>query len=114
MALGNHYGGYTLYIMNNKLNYEYVYDDRKYHIEIDEPLPTGEVTIKMHYSKTGADSGDALFIVNDKEVGKLSLPKVYPMTANTTDGMSAGRDLQGNVSERYENRGHFEYSGDFG
>lgn len=112
LALGNHYGGYTLYIMNNKLNYEYVYDDRKYHIEIDEPLPTGEVTIKMHYSKTGADSGDALFIVNDKEVGKLSLPKVYPMTANTTDGMSAGRDLQGNVSDRYENRGHFEYSGD--
>ncbi|MEI0447488.1 hypothetical protein R4J03_10565 [Brachyspira intermedia] len=26
--------------------------------------------------------------------------------------MSAGRDLQGNVSERYEGRGHFEYSGD--
>lgn len=112
LAFGNHYGGYSLYIINNKLNYEYIYDDAKYHIEVNEPLPLGELVIKVKYIKTGKDSGEASLLVNNKEVGKLALPKVYPMTANTTDGMSAGRDLQGNVSERYEGRGHFEYSGD--
>ena len=111
LAFGNHYGGYTFYIMNNKLYYDYNFDRTITTVESDIVVPTGEIQLVMDYKKTSPNSGSVVLKINEDPVGQVEIPQVYPFVVNNTDAMSIGIDSQGNVSPAYKNKGLFKYTG---
>lgn len=113
LAYGNQSGGYSLYIMNNRLCYEYCYDNVSTIIESDIEIPMGIVKLEMRYKKEGPLNGTATLFINEQQAGSVYIPQVYPLVSNIMDGMSVGFDAQRIVSERYKNiNGGFKYTGD--
>ena len=112
IAFGNRFGGYTFYIMDNMLHYEYNFDRKPATLMSEIVVPIGEIKLSIVYERENAQSGTATLFVNDKEAGELYIDNVYPLVPSSTDGMSIGRDLQDAVSSNYRNKGHFEYNGE--
>jgi arylsulfatase len=104
-------GGYTLFVMNKKLCYEYNYvaADRFY-FESKSELPEGKLTVRYEFEPTGAPDfakgkgspGRARLYVNDKLVGETEFPHTIPLSLGLAGGIAVGRDEGAPVSERYE------------
>ena len=58
VALGNHESGYTLYIKDNHLVYEYNNGLTRYKITSAQPLNEGELDIQFEFVKTGNLEGE--------------------------------------------------------
>ena len=57
MACGGVNGGYTLFIADHKLHYEYNYFNVARYAIVSPTLPTGKVDLKFNFIKTGMLKG---------------------------------------------------------
>ena len=110
IALGNHKSGYTLYIKNNRLIYEYNAGFARYKAISAKDLPAGELAISFKFSKTDDYAGIGSIYVNDEIVGEVNMDATLPYKT-AFEGMDIGQDLLYPVSPDYADQGEFAYTG---
>ena len=110
VAHGDHISGYTLYVKNNKLVYEYNYLGTVYKAVSNTKVPVGKSTIIFGYQKLEETKGKGLLYINDKKVGEVDMPKTFkgPLAE---EGLDVGRDMLHPVSQDYGKNDDFEFDG---
>jgi arylsulfatase A-like enzyme len=109
LALGNYESGYTLYIKNEKLVYEYNVGTKVYRIEAEAPV--GQSTIKYEFNPTNPHKGIGSLFINGNEAGNVTIDQTHKFKISF-EGLDIGRDSHYPVSPVYENEGDFEFSGE--
>ncbi|WP_179887056.1 arylsulfatase [Bacillus sp. AFS088145] len=110
IAQGNQYSGYTIYIQNNRLFYEYNYVGTVYKIESDLEIPVGKSTLHFEFSKTGPLQGKGRLFIDDHQVGEVDMPRTLPFLISI-EGLDIGRDAYLPVSKNYADLGDFAFTG---
>ncbi|WP_138416333.1 arylsulfatase [Aquibacillus sediminis] len=111
VALGGYQSGYTFYIDDNRLVYEYNMGNAIYRVESDVEVPVGEATVAMEFQKTGDYQGNATLSINGDQVGKGEIAQTHPFKLSF-EGLDVGKDLLYPVSPAYEEEGTFEFTGE--
>lgn len=111
VALGGYQSGYTFYIKDNHLVFEYNIGEEIYRVESDAEVPTGEVEVEMRFENSGDHQGVANLFVNDEKVGEGEVKQTHPFKLSF-EGLSVGKDSLNPVTPSYEEEGEFEFSGE--
>ena len=78
-----------------------------YRQQADEPLPTGEVTVRMEFAADApkpATGGEVTLFINDRPVGKGRMDHTVPIRFSGYAGMDIGRDNGGVVDLSYDDQ----------
>jgi arylsulfatase len=111
VACGGVNGGYTLFIADGKLHYDYNYvNDERYAI-VSPRLPTGKVDLKFNFVKTGELKGIGELWVNGKKVAETAMEKTVPGTFSFSETLDVGVDTGTPVSKNYKQKEHFPFTG---
>ena len=104
LANGGATGGYTLYVKEGKLVYDYNYfNTKRYSIASITSLPAGKVKVRFDFDYSGNPSkgGTGRLFINDRKVGEGSIAKTVPYRFGV-DTQDVGIDLQAPVSNNYQ------------
>lgn len=111
VACGGVNGGYTLFIADNKLHYEYNYFNTARYSIVSPPLPTGNVDLKFNFVKTGPLKGAGELYVNQKKVAEGNLDQTVSGSFSLSETFDVGVDNGTPVSNDYKQKDHFPYTG---
>ena len=115
-AFADFIGGFSLWVDDNGLlNHTYQFlGVETYKQTSSEPIPTGDVTLKMLFEpdepKLGA-GGTVTLWAGDKQIGEGRLEKTISLIFTTYAGMDMGRDNGGVVDLAYEDRAPYAFTG---
>jgi hypothetical protein len=77
VASGGYYAGYTLYVKNNILTYNYNYMDENYYtIKANKPLKPGKHLVKAVHERVEGNTGRLTLFIDDAKVGQGAVGKV--------------------------------------
>ncbi|MCQ6280045.1 arylsulfatase [Bacillus sp. EB600] len=110
LALGGQDSGYTIFIKNNKLIYEYRYGLNDYKIVSTIDVPLGKSVILYKFDKTGTNKGNGALYINDTKVGESIAENTLPYKISF-EGLDIGKDTKYPVSPDYANEGEFAFKG---
>ena len=111
VAVGGMTGGFTMYIKDGKLHYDYNYLDGV-HYHLSSPvLPKGETELKFNFIKTVEFGGTGELYVNGDKVDTTDMPDMHISTYSLAETFDVGRDTGTQVDSSYEG-GVFTYSGE--
>lgn len=110
-ASGGNEGGFTFYVKDNRLVYEYNFFGKIFKVESNIDVPTGSSVLSVDYKNAGLLKANVTLYINDQEVGVCDLPKVFPITPGLHEGMDAGCDRKTPVSPSYKDKGIFKFNG---
>jgi len=112
IAHGGIYSGYTFFVKNNKLYYEYnAYNEEHYQVVSNSTLPAGPVELKAVYTANRPlMTGMVELFVNGKKVGEGNIGRVIPSGISLSETMDIGMDTGSPVSKEYDRNNQF--SGD--
>ena len=88
VACGGMTGGYTMYIMDGCLVFDYNYLDGVHYKMTSPPLPTGPTELKFNFIKTGEFAGIGELYVDGEKVGEVDMP------TDAHQHLLAGRDVR--------------------
>jgi arylsulfatase len=118
IACGGSSAGYSLYIKNGKLNYDYnFFGKQTYHVESADKLPVGDIEIAMQYEQLPfklfeeSTGGPVELFVNGKSVGKGEVKNAAPARFSATETMDIGKDLGATVTAAYREQAPFAFTG---
>jgi arylsulfatase len=104
IAMGGDEGGYSLYVKDNKLVYDFnYYSVYRYSVTSNTTLPTGKVQLMMDFEYDGGGpgkGGTVSMYINGKKAGEGRINKTIPGKYGF-DEMDIGMDLSSSVSEDY-------------
>jgi arylsulfatase A-like enzyme len=109
VACGGFTGGYTLFVKDGRLYYDYNFLDGVHYVLESPPLAKGRNEVKFAFAHTGNFAGTGELFVNGKSVGKVDMPKTHPSAFSLSETFDVGRDNGTQVSNLYE--GEFPYTG---
>ena len=108
VASGGIYGGYALYVKDNKVVYHYnAYNEDRFSIEGARPLPAGEVVIEAKYIAGDNMTGTVTLSVNGEEVGRGEVTRTEPGTWSLSETFDVGQDTGTSVSKDYDRDNEF-------
>jgi arylsulfatase len=108
VAAGGLYGGYTMFVQNNKLIYEYnAYNEDRFIIKSDTKLPKGEVELKAVYDVNEDKSATVTLYINDGEVGQGQVKRTHPGMYSLSETFDVGEDTGTPVSKSYTRENAF-------
>ena len=103
VASGGIYGGYALYVKDNKVVYHYnAYNEDRFSIMGARPLPAGEVVIEAKYIAGDNMTGTVTLSVNGEEVGHGEVTRTVPGTWSLSETFDVGQDTGTSVSKDYD------------
>lgn len=123
VACGGMTGGYTMYIKDGKLHYNYNFLDGLHYQLVSPPLPKGKTTLKFTFEldkpklaklKPGEVMpwpGTGRLFVNGKKVDETYLEKTHISTYSLAETFDVGMDTGTQVDPRYEGD-PFEFKGE--
>jgi arylsulfatase len=100
LAAGNRFGGYTLFLKDGRLVYEYNFGDVRYVIRSEAEISPGTSTYGFEFVKTGQHRGRGTLLIDGRPVGEGELAETWPTLAAQA-GLHCGRDGGSPVSEQY-------------
>jgi arylsulfatase len=109
VACGGFTGGYTLFVKDGRMVYDYNYLDGVHYVLESPPLATGRNDVKFEFVHTGNFAGTGELFVKGRSVGKVDMPKTHPATFSLSETFDVGRDNGTQVSKLYT--GEFPYTG---
>ena len=117
VACGGFTGGYTLFIKDNKVFYDYNYYNGLYYTLESPPVGTGKVDIKFDYIETGGvtkglPGGKGELYINGKKVGEVEMPDMHISTFSLSETFDVGIDAGTPVSNKYTVKNHFPFTGE--
>jgi len=111
VACGGVNGGYTLFIADHKLHYDYNFLNSQRYSIVSPVLPTGKVDIKVNFIKTGMLKGTGELYVNGKKVAQGPIDKTVPGSFSLSETFDVGVDNGTPVSSNYKAKDHFPFTG---
>jgi arylsulfatase len=109
VAVGGMTGGFSMFIKDHRLYYDYNYLDGVHYIMNSSPLPRGSVDLKFNFIKTGDFAGVGELYVNGELVDQVDMPVMHISTYSLAETFDVGRDTGTQVSELYNDP--FAFSG---
>jgi arylsulfatase len=109
VACGGMTGGYTMFIKDNRLYYDYNFLDGVHYILKSPPLPEGKTDLKFNFIRTKPFGGRGELYVNGKKVDKVEMPQMHISTYSLAETFDIGRDTGTQVSGLYN--GIFKFNG---
>jgi hypothetical protein len=109
-------GGFALWVdEQHKLHHTYSFLGVETYTQIsDEPLPTGDITVKMLFeadeNKPGT-GGKVTLWMGDKQIGEGTITHTMPVGFSTYAGMDISRDNGLVVDLDYEPKAPYEFTG---
>ena len=100
VAQGDVNGGYTLWIADHRLEYEYNHQGTRRHVAGTTSLTAGDHHLALRFDKTGDLAGIATLLVDQTPVGSLELPGTARYLLGW-QGLTVGQDELSPVSQRY-------------
>jgi len=116
VAFADFIGGFALWVdEKGLLNHTYQFlGVETYKQTSTEPIPTGDVTVKMLFEadepKPGT-SGKVTLWANGKQIGEGTMPHTVSLIFTTYAGMDIGRDNGGVVDLAYEDKAPYAFTG---
>jgi arylsulfatase len=101
-AVGGMTGGYTFFIRNNRLYYDYNYLDGVHYILRSPRLPRGMTDLKFNFIKTHEFGGIGELYVNDEKVDEVEMPTMHISTYSLAETFDIGMDTGTQVSDLYD------------
>ena len=118
VASGGSSGGYTLFVKEGKVHYDYNFFGKKvYKVASDDKLPTGDVEIVLEYEQKPfrpfmeTTGGTAKLSVNGKVVGQGEISNAVVGRFSATETLDIGMDLGAVASPAYHGLEPFAFTG---
>jgi arylsulfatase len=108
VAVGGMTGGYTMFIKDNRLYYDYNFLDGVHYILKSQPLPKGKTDLKFSFTRTKPFGGEGELYVNGEKVDEVDMPQMHISTYSLAETFDVGRDTGTQVSDLYS--GIFKYN----
>ena len=103
-------GGYTLCIKDGKLYYVSNFLARAHYVVASgEPVPAGEIEVRLEFEKTDEFAGKATLYINGTKVGEGDISRSNPLAYAVAEGLEVGSDSTAPVWPEY--RPPFEFTG---
>ncbi len=103
LARGGRFGGYALYLQNNRLVYDHNFLGTSHSVVTSEAeVPKGPSTLRFVFSKTGEHQGNGALFINGVKVGEGKIVRTVPIRNSISEGLEIGRDTATPVSENYQ------------
>jgi arylsulfatase len=111
VAAGGKTGGYTLYIDNGYVYYEYnLYNEEFFVARSNARLSAGDQAIRLTFDKDNVGNGGLTrLFFGDSKVGEVMLSETVRNSFSIEDGFDIGRDSGSSVSRNY--KPPYRYSG---
>ncbi|MBW2491454.1 MAG: sulfatase-like hydrolase/transferase, partial [Deltaproteobacteria bacterium] len=109
VACGGMTGGYTMFIKDNHLYYDYNFLDGVHYILKSPQLPKGKADLKFNFIKTKEFGGKGELHINGKKVDEVEMPQMHISTYSLAETFDIGRDTGTQVSDLYN--GIFKFNG---
>ncbi|MDN7247058.1 arylsulfatase [Planococcus shenhongbingii] len=110
LALGSSESGYTLYIKDNKLIYEYNRGNAVYKIESNQEVPVGISTVSFEFEHTAPHQGNGKLYINKEAVGETNIEETHKFKLSF-EGLDIGKDSNYPVSKNYKDE-DFDFTGE--
>jgi arylsulfatase len=116
VAFADFIGGFALWVDEKGLlnhTYQFLGVDT-YRQTSTEPIPTGDVTLKMVFDAAEATPGTGGHVslwADDRQIGEGEIPRTISLIFTTYAGMDIGRDNGGVVDLDYEDRAPYAFTG---
>ena len=110
VACGGMTGGYTLFIKNGRLYFDYNFLDGVYYTLESPPLPEGETELKFKFTATKMFGGQGELYVGGEKVDEVDMPEMHRSTYSLAETFDVGIDTGTQVSKLYH--GPFKFSGE--
>ncbi len=111
VAAGGVVGGYTLYVRNSTLVYEYNwFSQERYRVSAVERLPIGKSVVRVEFQYDGGGigkGGTVTLFVNDKAVGRGRVERTVPLRFSADETFDTGMDTGSPVSTVYDSPAPF-------
>jgi hypothetical protein len=109
VASGDVMGGYTLYIKNNRLTFDFNYlAEKHFHCQSDSEVPDGVITLGFEFISTRPDQGVGRLLINGTPSGSVSI-KAYPLFSGGK--FAIGRYALSPITGETKSTGFFRYAG---
>ena len=103
VAVGGMTGGYTMFIKDNKLYYDYNFLDGVHYVLESPTLPSGPTDLKFNFILTQPFGGRGELYVNGEKVDEVEMPQMHISTYSLAETFDVGRDTGTQVSSMYSN-----------
>ena len=107
-AVGGMTGGYTMFIKDHQLYYDYNFLDGVHYILKSATLPSGQTDLKFNFIKTREFGGDGELYVNGEKVDEVAMPQMHIATYSLAETFDIGRDTGTQVSDLYSGINQFQ------
>lgn len=111
VSCGGMTGGYTMYIKDGKLHFDYNYLDGVHYHLASPKLLKGKTDLKFNFTKTKEFGGTGELYVNGKKVAEADFPKMHISTYSLAETFDVGADFGTQVDPDYEGS-PFPFQGD--
>jgi len=109
VAVGGMTGGFTMFIKDGRLYFDYNYLDGLYYTMESPPLPRGSTELRFEFTKTVEFGGTGVLYVNGQQVAEVDMPQMHISTYSLAETFDVGRDTGTQVSRLYD--GPFPFVG---
>jgi arylsulfatase len=109
VAVGGMTGGYTMFIKDHRLYYDYNFLDGVHYVLKSSTLPRGRTDMKFNFIKTHPFGGTGELYINGEKVDEVDMPQMHISTYSLAETFDVGRDTGTQVSDLYT--GIFKFSG---
>jgi arylsulfatase len=109
LATGGIYGGYTFFVKNNKLYYEYnAFNEDRYQVVSKRDIPKGEIVMKAVYKANAEEKTAVLELyINDEKVGEGTIDRIMIASYSISETFDVGVDMGSPVSKEYTRDNEF-------
>jgi arylsulfatase len=102
VAAGGLYGGYSLYVKDDRLVYEYnAFNEDRSIIESNGAIPEGEVELQAVYEVNEDKPATVTLFVNGEQVGQGPVSRTHPGQFSLSETFDVGEDTGTPVSKNY-------------
>ena len=108
VARGGITGGYSLYVQNRRLIFEYNHAPGRFRVISGSEVPIGRSTVRIDFVKTGDLSGEVSLHIDDSRVGSGLIERTLAGLI-AIEGLDVGEDSKTAVSDSY--RAPFPFQG---
>ena len=101
VAVGGMTGGYSMFIKDNRLYYDYNFLDGVHYVLESPPLPSGPTDLKFNFILTQPFGGTGELYINNEKVDEVEMPQMHISTYSLAETFDVGRDTGTQVSAMY-------------
>jgi arylsulfatase len=111
VSVGGMTGGFSMYIKDRKLHFDYNFLDGVHYHLTSKKLPKGKTELKFNFIKTKEFGGTGELYVNGKKIDTVEMPMMHISTYSLAETFDVGRDTGTQVDPAYEGS-PFPFKGD--